>query len=277
MIRMRFVSAALIAVSAAAVMYAADDRVRARDGSGIYGYRDTPVQPWSGYHVHDPDRPAPPRVEVGAGPQQPVMLPPSDAVALFDGKDLSAWRPSRWRLVDACIEAGEGDLVTKESFGDCQIHVEWMAPAGFRGEWQNQGNSGVNLLGVHEIQIFDSYNEKIYPDGMAGAIYGQTPPLVNACRPPGQWQTFDIVFTAPLFVAGRLERPGRVTLLHNGVLVQLNEEIHGEVEHRRLPTYKHQLSRGPLSLGSHHCPVRFRNIWLRPFRAPATQPSAAAR
>lgn len=247
----------------------------AKDGSGVYGYRDTPIQPWSGYHVHDPDRPYPPRVDVGPGPKEPVP-PPADAVVLFDGKDLSRWNPSQWNLVDGCIEATEGNLVSKDRFGDCQIHVEWMAPAGFKGPWSNQGNSGVNILGLHEIQIFDSFNEKIYADGMAGAIYGQTPPLVNPCRPPGQWQTFDIAFTAPRFEDGKLKSHGRVTVFFNNVLVQLNERIHGEVAHRTLAVHEAKISRGPILLGGHHCPVRFRNIWVRPLtpRPTATQPAA---
>jgi hypothetical protein len=249
---------------------AADDRAWAKDGSGVYGYRDSPIQPWTGFHVHDPDRSAPPRVDVGPGPERPVSPPPSDAVVLFDGKDLAKWRASKWRVADSCVEAGDGELTTKENFDDCQIHVEWLAPASFQGPWYNQGNSGVSLMGLYEIQIFDSYHEKIYPDGMAGAIYGQTPPLVNACRPPGQWQTFDIMFVAPRFEGDRLVRPARVTVLHNGVLVQHDEEIHGEVAHRSLPAYTKKVSEGPLSLGAHHCPVRFRNIWLRPIQATAT-------
>ena len=139
-----------------------------------------------------------------------------------------------------------------------------MAPAGFEGPWYNRGNNGVLLMGLYEIQIFDSYNEKIYPDGQAAAIYGQTPPLVNVSRPPGEWQTFDIVFTAPVFEGGKLAQPARVTMFHNGVLVQNNETIHGEVAHRGVPEYKSQISKGPLVFGGHGCPVRFRNVWVRP-------------
>jgi hypothetical protein len=236
--------------------------VKAKDGSGVFGYKHTPVQPWSGFHVHDPDRPLPPKVDVGPAPEP--ARPPSDAVVLFDGKSLDAWQPATWRLVDGCIEAASGDLVSKQDFGDCQIHLEWMAPAGFESPWYNQGNSGVNLMGLYEIQIFDSYNEPIYPDGMAASVYGQVPPLVNACRPPGQWQAYDIVFHAPVFKDGKLERPARVTVFHNGVLVQLETEIHGEVKHAGLPAYTQQRSTGPLAFGGHDCPVRFRNIWVRP-------------
>jgi hypothetical protein len=237
------------------------DLVHAKDGSGVYGYNDTPVLPWCGYRVHDAERPAPRQVKVG--PALAPAAPPSDAVVLFDGKDLAQWQPTDCKLVDGCIEA-VGSLTSKQSFGNCQIHVEWLAPANFQGPWYNQGNNGVMLMGLYEVQIFDSWNEKIYPDGQAAAIYGQTPPLVNACRPPGEWQTFDMVFMAPVFEGGKLARPARLTLFHNGVLVHLNEEIRGETGHRILPAYKEPISKGPLVLSGHNCPVRFRNLWVRP-------------
>jgi hypothetical protein len=211
--------------------------------------------------VHDPDRPAPRRVNVG--PASPPAAPPSDALVLFDGKDLAPWEPSDWKLVNGSVESGRGHLRTRESFGNCQIHLEWLAPADFTGPWYNRGNNGVMLMGLYEIQIFDSWNEKIYPDGQCAAIYAQTPPLVNACRPPGEWQSYDILFTAPLFDGDKLRQPARVTVLHNGVLVHLNEEIRGETGHRILPAYKKKVSAGPLELSGHGCPVRFRNIWLR--------------
>jgi hypothetical protein len=251
----------VLAHQAAAVSGA--ELVKAKDGSGVYGYKDTPKLPWCGYLVHDPDRPAPKRIQAPSAPAQP-LAPPSDAIVLFDGKDLSKWGPTGGKLVDGCLESTGGNLATKDSFGNCQIHLEWMAPANFQGPWYNQGNNGVFLLGLYEIQIFDSWTEKLYPDGQAAAIYGQTPPLVNACRPPGEWQTYDLVFTAPVFSDGKLVSPARVTLFHNGVLAQLNEEIHGETGHRILPEYKQKISRGPLVLSGHDCPVRFRNIWIRP-------------
>ncbi len=236
--------------------------VKAKDGSGVYGYKDTPKLPWCNWLVHDPDRPAPKRVDPGkAGPPAPA---PADAVVLFDGTDASKWEASDWKVEDGNLVSGNKGLRSKEQFGSAQIHVEWMAPAGFEGPWYNRGNNGVLLMGLYEIQIFDSYNEKIYPDGQAAAIYGQTPPLVNVTRPPGQWQTFDIVFTAPVFEGGKLAQPARVTMFHNGVLVQNNEPIHGEVAHRAVPEYKSQASKGPLAFGGHGCPVRFRNVWVRP-------------
>jgi hypothetical protein len=165
--------------------------------------------------------------------------------------------------VDGCLVSGDKVLTSKESFGNAQIHVEWMAPANFDGPWYNRGNNGVLLMGLYEIQIFDSYNEKLYPDGQAAAIYGQTPPLVNVTRTPGEWQTYDLVFTAPVFESGKLGQPARLRRFHNGVLVQLNEIIHAETTPRGIPEYKTQISKGPLAVGGDGCPVRFRNVWVR--------------
>ena len=235
-------------------------QVYAKDGSGVFGYRDTPIQPWSGFHVHDPDRPAPPKVDPGD-----ASRPPSDAVVLFDGSDLSQWQASDWRLGDGYVEATDGPLVSKQEFGDCQIHLEWRSPDPPTGDVMNRGNSGVNLMGVFEIQIYDSYSIVHYPDGQAGAIYAQTPPLVNVTRAPGEWQSYDIVFFAPKFEGEKLIEKPRVTVFHNGVLVQHNQEIHGGVAHRRLPRpIEPGKGKGPVLLGGHHNPVRFRNIWVRP-------------
>jgi hypothetical protein len=237
------------------------DLAKAKDGSGVYGYKDTPKLPWCEYLVHDPDRPAPKQVSPGPAPAPAPV--PADAVVLFDGKDLLKWEKSDSKVVDGCIEAGNGNLVSTQAFGNCQIHLEWMGPANFEGPWYNRGNNGVFLMGLFEIQIFDSFNEKIYPDGQTAAIYGQTPPLVNASRPPGQWQSFDIIFIAPVFAGNNLVQPARVTVFHNGLLAQFNEVIHGETGHRIVPEYKHKVSRGPLVFGGHGCPVRFRNVWVR--------------
>jgi hypothetical protein len=233
----------------------------AKDGSGVRGYSDTPIQPWSGFHVHDADRPAPKRID--PGPFTVSAPAPADAIVLFAGKDLSAWQSNDWRVVDGCLEAASGNLVTKQTFGDCQIHLEWQTPTNFTGHMFDHGNNGVLLMGFYEIQIFDSFSEKLYPDGQAASVYGQTPPLVNVCRKPGEWQSYDIIFTAPKFADGKLVQPARVTLVHNGVLVQNHQEIYGETMHRELPEYKSKVSTGPLALAGHHCPVRFRNIWLR--------------
>lgn len=236
--------------------------VSAKDGSGVRGYNDTPKQPWSGYLVHDADRPTPKRVD--PGPAVTSAPAPADAIVLFDGNILSHWQSNNWRVVDGCIEAVSGNLVTKESFGDCQLHLEWTTPTNLTGHLFDRGNNGVLLMGLYEIQIYDSFNEKLYPDGQAGAIYGQTPPLVNACRKPGEWQSYDLFFTAPKFDGDKLVQPARVTVIHNGVLVQNHQEIYGETAHRELPEYKQKISRGPLALAGHNCPVRFRNVWLRP-------------
>ncbi len=241
----------------------AAELVKAKDGSGAYGYDDTPVLPWCGYRVHDANRPYPKKVDPGPAPA-PAPIP-SDAIVLFDGKNLDQWLAGENKLVDGCIEAGGAvSPATKESFGSFQLHIEWMPPKDFKGPWYNQGNNGVLIHGLYEIQIFDSYNEKIYADGMSGAIYGQTPPLVNAMRPPGEWETYDIAFTAPVFDGERLVKPARVTVFHNGILVQNDEEIHGPTGHRILPAYKKPIVKGPIILAGHGCPVRFRNIWLRP-------------
>jgi len=236
--------------------------VYAKDGSGVFGYKDTPIQPWSGFHIHDPDRPSPKRIGPGGfGGQQPPGKPPSDAVVLFDGKDLSRWKPNQWRVEDGCLVATSGPFETIEEFESFQLHLEWQAPEIPAGDIMNRGNNGVMLAGVFEIQIFDP-RTKIYPDGQTAAIYAQTPPLVNASRTPPEWEVYDIVFLAPEFKAGAGERFPRVTMLHNGVLVHHDQEIYGATAHRSLPG-KYTKVRGPLALSAHHCPVRFRNIWIR--------------
>lgn len=248
----------LLLVCSAAVLAA--ELVKARDGSGIFGYKDTPILPWCGYHVHDPDRPAPPVVTPGS-----QGTAPSDAVVLFDGTDLSQWHPSDWKIENGELIAVSGHLRTTESFGDCQLYLEWQTPDPPIGDWMDRGNNGVLLMGLFEIQIYDSYKTLLYPDGQAAAVYGQTPPLVNACRPPGQWQSFNIIFYAPVVKDGKVERPARVTVLHNGILVHHNQEIYGRTTHRRLPPPVGAIEpRQPLSLMSHNNPVRFRNIWIRP-------------
>jgi hypothetical protein len=235
--------------------------VYAKDGSGVFGYKDTPKLPWCDYVVHDPDRPAPRRIDPGPAPAPTPV--PSDAIILFDGTDLSHWRTNQWTLDKAEIVAGPGNLVTTESFRDIQLHVEWKTPADWNGPWDNRGNNGVMLMGLYEIQIFDSYNEKLYPDGQAAAVYAQTPPLVNACRKPGEWQSYDIVFTAPKYDREKLVSPPRITMHHNGVLVHLNQEIYGQTGHKVLPRHRNKISDGPVLLAGHSCPVRFRNIWVR--------------
>lgn len=219
--------------------------------------------------IHSPDRPPPPVVD--AGPAGPPVAPPSDAAVLLDGTDLSRWRardggPAPWKLEEGHVEvvAGTGSLVSRDSFGDVQLHVEWAAPEVVEGEGQERGNSGVYLMDIYELQVLDSWDNPTYPDGQAGAIFGQYPPLVNASRPPGEWQSYDIVFRAPRFDAeGALVRPARMTVFHNGVLVQDAVELTGPTAFQRRPPYEAHASRLPISLQDHDYPVRYRNIWLR--------------
>jgi hypothetical protein len=200
-----------------------------------------------------------------ACPSEKAGAAPSDAVVLFDGEDLAAWKPNAWKVEDGRMIATEGRIESKQEFGDCQMHVEWMVPTTPTESIWNRGNNGLFLLGTIEVQIFDSFTTKIYPDGQAASVYAQTPPLANACRPPGQWQTFDIVFKAPCFDDERtVTEPARITMLHNGVLVHNNQEIFGHTPHLHLGNYDKVPAKGPIALGAHHCPVEFRNIWVRP-------------
>jgi hypothetical protein len=191
---------------------------------------------------------------------------------LFDGNSLSRWvlpaqpdGPKSWKVENGYFEVtpGAGDLRTLEKFGDCQLHIEWAAPADARGSGQDRGNSGVYLQGRYEIQVLDSFRNPTYADGQAGAIYGQWPPLVNAARKPGDWQTFDIVFEAPRFDSGKLSRAAYVTVLHNGVLIQRHQELMGPTVHRALAQYTEQPAEDSLVLQDHGQPVRYRNIWIR--------------
>lgn len=224
------------------------------------------------WKIHDPNRPLPPVVDSGtASTQDSPGRPPSDAVVLFDGKDLSKWAHKdgsavKWKVENGYAEvvAKTGYIYTREGFGDCQLHVEFSEPVPPKGESQERGNSGVFLMGLYEIQVLDSYENKTYADGQASAVYGQYPPLVNASRPPGQWQSYDIVFHGPRFDAsGKLTRPARVTVLHNGVLVQDNVELSGPTAHGARPPYKAHAEKLPLALQDHGDPVRYRNVWIR--------------
>lgn len=223
--------------------------------------------------IHDLDRPMARVVDPGtASPPEQPGRPPADAVVLFDGKDLSKWvsqkdgSPARWKVENGYVEIvkGTGGIQTKDGFGDCQLHVEWMSPAPPVGTSQDRGNSGVFLMGIYEVQVLDSYESKTYADGQAGALYGQYPPLVNATRKPGEWQVYDIVFDAPRFDKdGKLLRPARVTAFLNGVLVQNAQELTGPTTHKARPPYKAHPARLPLALQDHSHPVRYRNVWIR--------------
>jgi len=227
------------------------------------GYTDTPMLPDLPYRVHDPARPHPRVVTPSAQPGGA----PSDAIALFDGKDLSQWTPTRqpWKVENGYMEVASnaGDLRTKEKFGDVQLHIEWAAPAQIRGNSQNRGNSGVFLQGRYEVQVLDSSANLTYADGQAGAIYGQWPPLVNPARKPGEWQSYDIVFEAPRFEGQRLVKPAYLTVFLNGVLLHNRKEVMGPTVHRQLAKYAPQPEEDSLVLQDHQNPVRYRNIWVR--------------
>jgi hypothetical protein len=219
--------------------------------------------------IHDLNRPLPPVVDPGAG--GPLGPAPSDAVVLFDGKGFDQWEdakgePAKWKVEGGYLEvvAKTGSIRTKKGFGDCQLHLEWATPAAVAGEGQERGNSGVFLMDLYEVQVLDSFNNQTYADGQAAAVYGQYPPLVNASRKPGEWQTYDIVFHRPRFDAdGNLTEPARMTIFHNGVLVQDNAVLTGPTAHKARPPYKTHADKLALSLQDHGNPVRYRNIWLR--------------
>jgi hypothetical protein len=191
--------------------------------------------------------------------------PPADAIVLFDGKDMSQWVDGdAWKVQDGYVITAKKDIHTRQSFGDCQLHVEWATPQEVSGSGQGRGNSGVYLMSAYEVQILDSYENPTYQDGQAGAIYKQRPPLVNVCRKPGEWQTFDIVFSAPRFdEQGKLTKPAYITVLQNGVLIQNHFEIQGATSFTEAPKYTAHPPKLPLLLQHHNNKVRFRNIWIR--------------
>jgi hypothetical protein len=206
-----------------------------------------------------------------AGQTEPKIVPPgpppADAIVLFDGTDLKQWRgqkgDAQWKLeAGTMVVNGTGNLFTREEFGDCQLHIEWATPAKVEGDGQGRGNSGVYFQGRYEIQILDSYQNPTQPDGQAGAFYGHNPPLVNASRPPGEWQVYQIIFRAPTQAEDGSVRPGSFTVLHNGVLIQDQTPIPGQPT--AAAAFRGLAEKGPLMLQDHGNPVRFRNIWLRP-------------
>ncbi|MEO1258877.1 MAG: DUF1080 domain-containing protein [Bacteroidota bacterium] len=196
--------------------------------------------------------------------------PPSDAIVLFDGKNTAEWTHEdgsaiKWKLDQGhmTVKPGSGGIFTKRTFSDCQLHLEWRAPADDKDEGQNRGNSGVFLQNRYEVQVLDSHGGKTYPNGQAGAIYKQSMPLVNACRPAGEWQAYDIIFKAPVFNEDGIKvAPAFITVLHNGVLIQNHTEIKGTTEYIGLPkNIAH--GKGPIQLQDHSELVSYRNIWIR--------------
>lgn len=210
---------------------------------------------------------------VDPGPAQPSPSPvPADAIVLFDGASLEPWEGGEnWPVADGVATVGKGYIRTKQGFGDCQLHVEFRLPSPPTGKGQGRGNSGVFLMGKYEIQILDSFEDGTdgpltYPDGQCGALYKQQPPAVNACRKPGEWQTYDILFTRPRFHAdGSLAKPGRVSVLHNGVAIHSDTVIKGPTAWHEPPVYQAHADAMPITLQDHGNPVQFRSIWIRPF------------
>ncbi len=243
---------------------------------GVYGHPDTPKLPWCDYIKHDAYRRLP--VFVDTGTKDVSVVPPSDAEVLVGGKDMSAWHPSNWKLSEGVITTGSGNLTSRQSYGDCQIHLEFVLPREPSKVLTNRGNSGIIFMNLYEVQIFGSHPShkmQIYPDGQCAAIYGETPPLRNACRKPGQWQSFDIIFIAPVFKDGKLSKPAAVTMLHNGVLVHFNTIIHGPMACGRISPYKPHADKLPLRIQGHGSPIRFRNIWIRQLDNSHSKPGSA--
>lgn len=237
------------------------------------GFTDTPMLPNQPWHVHDPARPYPPVVSPGATPG----APPSDAIVLFDGKDLSKWYnpgrgadrgkqlPAVWPVRTGYFECAPrtGGLFTKDKFGDIQLHIEWSEPPNIQGTSQGRGNSGVLIMGLYEIQVLDAYHNATYADGTAGAIYGQWPPLANVARPPGEWNVYDIVFEAPQWDGDKLVKPAYQTVFWNGVCVHNRKEVMGPMVYRQVAHYTKHDPELPIMLQDHNNPVRYRNIWVR--------------
>ena len=267
MLRM-VIGISLLAVVAGCATEEAAQTEPAAEGKPVLQYVDTPTGRWL---IHDVNRPAPPIVTPGAASADA----PSDAIVLFDGTEASManWtdtkkNPSKWRVADGYMESvkGAGYIQTKEEFGSCQLHVEFATPAVVRDSSQGRGNSGVFLMANYEVQVLDSYNNKTYPDGQCAALYGRAVPLVNASRPPGQWQSYDIIFHRPVFKGKKVVRKPTFTVLHNGVLVQDHVELQGGTGWKgphAISDFEPHEDRLPIMLQDHGNPVRYRNIWIR--------------
>ena len=236
------------------------------------GYTNTPVIPGQKWRVHDANRPRPKIIQAGtASTPSTAGKAPSDAIVLFDGSNLDAWtgkggKAAHWKVENgyAQVERG-GPIRTKEKFGSCQLHIEWQTPNPPKGDCQGRSDSGIDLMNSYEIQILDSFHNVTYADGQAGALYGQQPPLVNASRKPGAWQSYDILFTAPTFKAdGTVQTPAIVTVLHNGVVLHNHQAMLGSTTHKKVAKYRAHSATDHFQLQDHGNPVRFRNIWIRP-------------
>ncbi|MBT3374722.1 MAG: DUF1080 domain-containing protein [Lentisphaerae bacterium] len=234
------------------------------------GYDNTPVIPGTEWRVHDNRRPHPPVADPDEMAKERLpTAPPEGAVILFDGTDLSGWLgkkngPAMWEVQDGHMEAVKksGSIRTEEAFGSCQLHVEWASPNPPKGNSQGRGNSGVFLANRYEVQILDSYNNKTYADGQCAALYGQKPPDYNVCRGPGEWQTYDIFFEAPVFKGRDVVKKAVMTVYHNSVLVHDKVELLGRSSHKKVGKYSPH-GKGPIQLQDHGNPVRYRNIWIK--------------
>jgi hypothetical protein len=230
------------------------------DGFGVKS--GNPVLPGVSYEVHDGTRPQPHMV---ANSGAVSVKAPADAVVLFDGTNLDAWQSPTWEIKDGVMVAAKKDLVSKQSFGAIQLHAEWRCPADRKVNGQSGGNSGIFLMGLYEIQVLQSHNNKTYPDGQAASLYGQMPPLVNATTAQGEWQSYDIIFTPPVYEGEVVKTPAHVTVLHNGVVVQNHSTFIGLSTHKKMPVYppKHPET-APIRLQFHGDPMEYRNFWVRP-------------
>jgi len=225
----------------------------------IPGYTNTPIIAGTTWHVHDPARPQPQPVR-GSCLATPA---PADAKMLFDGKSLEAFNEAKWTLENGVMIAGKSDLTSKESFGSCQLHLEFMIPKSCC-KGNQSGNSGIFLMGLYELQVLNGWESLTYADGTLGAVYGQTPPLVKASNPPDEWNSYDIAFTAPVFDAeGKLVSPAKVTAIVNGIVVQNGTSILGPTRHKETRPYKAHEAKLPLRLQFHGDPVHYRNVWIR--------------
>jgi len=221
---------------------------------------NTPKQPWSEYTVHDMDRPHPVKVKTSGAVTTPA---PADAIVLFAGKNTDAFT-KKWTVKDGVMIASPGNTKTKQSFGSIQLHVEWKIPAGRKVNGQQGGNSGIFLMDRYEVQVQESHTNVTYADGQAAALYGQTPPLVNASSPQGEWQSYDIIFEAPAYGDDGVKTPAYVTIIHNGVVVQQHQKFYGPTRHKTVATYpKTHPEKAPIQFQWHGDPIEFRNIWLR--------------
>lgn len=234
----------------------------------VAGHQDTPVIPGTPFHVHDGKRPQPRVIESGGGAV--AVKPPSDAVVLFGGNKGDAWvsvngEASPWEVRDGVMIAKGTDIRTKDEFGAVQLHFEWRLPAERKVNGQVGGNSGCFLMGLYEVQVLQSHTNQTYPDGQAAALYGHLPPLVNATSPQGEWNSYDITFTPPVYEGEKVVTPAKVTVIHNGVVVQNGESFIGPTAHKNLAAYpaKHPKT-GSIRLQFHGDPMEYRNIWVRP-------------